>query len=109
LPRHELLIDNVMEQVLSTSSPLPPLPPAIASGTPRNCVWQAADGVVFSPQLNHISYCEWQAIVIFLFFFFGQLTLSSIMPKVRGIAIPWAVIMAAIGMICGNLRWVCFG
>ena len=55
-------------------------------------------------QLSHIQLCEWQAVVIFFSFFFGQLVLSSVLPKIKGVAIPWAVIMAAVGMIFGYLR-----
>ena len=48
--------------------------------------------------LNHIGATEWQAVVMFISFLSGQIILSKIFPR-----IPWAIVMACIGIFLGYL------
>ena len=48
--------------------------------------------------LNHAGSTEWQAVVMFLSFLCGQITLTRIFPR-----IPWAIVMACIGISVGYL------
>jgi len=54
-------------------------------------------------QIKHIDGFEWQCLTMFLFFFFAQLFFSMILPRIRRVPIPWAVIMAMVGILCGYL------
>ena len=48
--------------------------------------------------LNHIGDTEWQAVVMFISFLSGQIVLSRLFPR-----IPWAIVMACIGIFLGYL------
>lgn len=48
--------------------------------------------------LNHVGSTEWQAVVMFLSFLTGQIVLSRSFPR-----IPWAIVMATIGIVLGYL------
>mmetsp|Transcript_46829 Transcript_46829/g.124591 ORF Transcript_46829/g.124591 Transcript_46829/m.124591 type:complete len:651 (-) Transcript_46829:158-2110(-) len=48
--------------------------------------------------LNHAGAAEWQAIVMFLAFGLGQFNLGKLYPR-----IPWAIVMACIGIALGYL------
>jgi SulP family sulfate permease len=51
--------------------------------------------------LNHSSETEWQAVFMFLSFFVGHVTLWRIFPL-----IPWSIVMAVIGIICGYVSGI---
>jgi sulfate permease, SulP family len=51
--------------------------------------------------LNHAGATEWQAVVMFVSFLSGQIILSRIFPR-----IPWAIVMACIGMLLGYLSGI---
>ena len=48
--------------------------------------------------LSHIQDTEWQAVVMFISFLAGQVTLGKLFPR-----IPWAVVMSCIGIFLGYL------
>ena len=51
----------------------------------------------------HAYLLEWQALAMFLAFFSAQLGLTMFAPRVFGVMIPWAVVMACTGIFLGYL------
>jgi SulP family sulfate permease len=51
--------------------------------------------------LNHIGATEWQAVVMFISFLSGQIILSKVFPR-----IPWAIVMACVGILLGYLSGI---